>query len=265
MRPVDALIADPVELRTLATRVQQTWSQRDGILGQAGGIVAGLDRRGWDASTVDSLWWQLQRTMQDNASGARAQYNDLLSKAGLLESEDVPIPFGGPFGPLTEPGGSTILINQPPQPEPPIILDPLPEPGPTILINQPPPHEPPIAINVPFPKDNGIVTSSDGNEGDGSNGGQDGEPGDTQPPGDEPPPEGDPQPPSERNPAQDKKLTPDDIRRLKEAGLDPHDLKEGFGPPSQYDLYKDREGNIYVKPKGGRGAGDDTGININDP
>jgi len=39
-----------------------------------------------------------------------------------------------------------------------------------------------------------------------------------------------------------------------------HDLKHG----SRTDLYKDREGNIYEKPKGGAGPGDPTGYNIND-
>ena len=69
---------------------------------------------------------------------------------------------------------------------------------------------------------------------------------------------------TERNPKQDKPLSKDDIEKLKDRGVDPHDLKDGFGPPSRSDLYKDRKGNVYVKPKGGRGNGDPTGININD-
>lgn len=61
-----------------------------------------------------------------------------------------------------------------------------------------------------------------------------------------------------RNPAQDKKVTD---RELEEAGLDAHDLKEGR---KGTDIYKDREGNLYEKPKGGRGPGDPLGINIKD-
>ena len=65
---------------------------------------------------------------------------------------------------------------------------------------------------------------------------------------------------NERNPAQDKLLSDGEIKKLKGAGYDVHDLKPGAGT----DLYKDKAGNIYVKPKGGAGAGDPTGININD-
>jgi putative RNase toxin 33 of polymorphic toxin system len=32
----------------------------------------------------------------------------------------------------------------------------------------------------------------------------------------------------------------------------------------KYDLYKNRDGDILVKPKDGRGPGDPTGLNIND-
>ncbi len=69
--------------------------------------------------------------------------------------------------------------------------------------------------------------------------------------------------PSGRNPAQDKLLTKGDIKKLEDAGFDVHELKGGKNA-SKFDLYKDREGNIYVKPKGGRGEGDPLGININD-
>ncbi len=68
---------------------------------------------------------------------------------------------------------------------------------------------------------------------------------------------------AERNPAQDHQLTPGEIEKLKDAGVDIHDLKGGDNA-SERDLYKDRQGNIYVKPKGGRGPGDETGFNIND-
>jgi RHS repeat-associated protein len=62
-----------------------------------------------------------------------------------------------------------------------------------------------------------------------------------------------------RNPAQDKKLSPGQIKKLKEAGFDPHELKEGG---QGTDLYVDRDGNIYEKPIGGAGPGEPTGINI---
>ncbi|WP_104428566.1 polymorphic toxin type 33 domain-containing protein [Methylobacter tundripaludum] len=39
-----------------------------------------------------------------------------------------------------------------------------------------------------------------------------------------------------------------------------HDLKDN----SKQDLFKDRDGNIVVKPKSGIGPGDPTGHNIND-
>lgn len=67
----------------------------------------------------------------------------------------------------------------------------------------------------------------------------------------------------QRNPAQDKILTPREIKDLEKAGWDVHELKGGKNA-SKYDLYKDRDGNIYVKPKGGRGPGDPTGINVNE-
>ncbi|NTW88971.1 MAG: hypothetical protein HGB26_07605 [Desulfobulbaceae bacterium] len=80
-------------------------------------------------------------------------------------------------------------------------------------------------------------------------------------------PEVNPKPPAQnddkRNPAQDKKLTPSDIEKLKNNGIDPHELKGGKSTGGR-DLYKDRQGNIYEKPKGGQGSGNSTGVNIND-
>jgi RHS repeat-associated protein len=61
---------------------------------------------------------------------------------------------------------------------------------------------------------------------------------------------------------QDHKLTNGEIERLKKGGVDPHDLKQEN--PSTKDLYKDQNGNIIVKPKGGNGPGEPTGLNIND-
>jgi hypothetical protein len=43
--------------------------------------------------------------------------------------------------------------------------------------------------------------------------------------------------------------------------LDVHDLKGGKST-GQSDLYKDKGGNIYVKPKGGAGPGEPTGLNV---
>ena len=57
-----------------------------------------------------------------------------------------------------------------------------------------------------------------------------------------------------------KKLTKRDIRDLIESGNHPHDLKDN----SRQDLFKDRQGNVIVKPKSGIGPGDPTGINLND-
>jgi len=68
----------------------------------------------------------------------------------------------------------------------------------------------------------------------------------------------------ERDGSQDKKLSNGEIEALEEAGEDIHEIKKGCpGGVSKCDLYKDRRGNIYVKPKGSRGAGVFTGLNIN--
>jgi RHS repeat-associated protein len=57
-----------------------------------------------------------------------------------------------------------------------------------------------------------------------------------------------------------KALSSGEIKKLQRNGIDPHDLKPGAG----YDLFKDKQGNIIVKPKDGSGPGDPTGINIRD-
>jgi len=64
-----------------------------------------------------------------------------------------------------------------------------------------------------------------------------------------------------RNPKQDRRLSKQEIEKLKKAGVDPEGLKGGrnTGP---IDLYKDPEGNVYIKPKDGGGPGEPTGINI---
>ena len=65
---------------------------------------------------------------------------------------------------------------------------------------------------------------------------------------------------SDGNTSQDKKLTPGEIKKLKDAGIDPEEEK---GYNAGLDLFKDRKGNICVKPKNGKGDGDPIGININ--
>jgi len=67
----------------------------------------------------------------------------------------------------------------------------------------------------------------------------------------------------ERNPAQDKRLSPREIRRLQRGGEDPEEIKGGVRTGDR-DLFKDRKGNIYVKPKDGSGPGEPAGLNIND-
>ncbi len=69
-------------------------------------------------------------------------------------------------------------------------------------------------------------------------------------------------PDDDRDPAQDKKLSKGEIKKLKKADFDIHELKGGKGA-SRFDLFKDKNGNIYVKPKSGAGPGDPLGININ--
>ena len=66
----------------------------------------------------------------------------------------------------------------------------------------------------------------------------------------------------ERNPADDQRLSPGEIKKLEKGGEDAEDLKGGTRTGSK-DLFKDKKGNIYVKPKDGSGPGDPTGLNIN--
>jgi len=63
--------------------------------------------------------------------------------------------------------------------------------------------------------------------------------------------------------AQDKILSPGEIKKLKEAGFDPEQLKGGKRT-GQTDLYKKPNGDIVIKPKSGNGPGEPTGINIKD-
>jgi len=65
------------------------------------------------------------------------------------------------------------------------------------------------------------------------------------------------------NPEQMKKLGKGEIKKLKDAGVDIHDTKSEKNAGKR-DLYKNKKGDIFVKPKGGKGPGDPTGLNIND-
>jgi len=60
------------------------------------------------------------------------------------------------------------------------------------------------------------------------------------------------------NPKQDKKLSKQEIRKLQGKGIDVEKLKGRKGS----DLFKDRQGNIKIKPKNGLGPGEPAGINI---
>lgn len=62
---------------------------------------------------------------------------------------------------------------------------------------------------------------------------------------------------------QDKLLSQGEIDLLKKNGIDIHEIKGAKGA-SMRDLYKTPDGNIVVKPKGGTGPGEPTGLNIND-
>ncbi|MBV9042735.1 MAG: hypothetical protein JOZ68_17160 [Acidimicrobiia bacterium] len=48
-----------------------------------------------------------------------------------------------------------------------------------------------------------------------------------------------------------------------ELGEDVHDIK-GRGGASKRDLYVDDDGNVVVKPKGGKGPGEPVGVNLRD-
>jgi hypothetical protein len=69
------------------------------------------------------------------------------------------------------------------------------------------------------------------------------------------------EPGEERNWRQDKKLTGEQVKKMQEAGVDPHDVETH----KESDLYYDpKTGRIYEKPQGGKGPGEDTGYNVND-
>jgi hypothetical protein len=65
---------------------------------------------------------------------------------------------------------------------------------------------------------------------------------------------------------QDLKLTPGEIGRLEDgSGESAEEIKTPHGKGAgKYELYKDKYGNVKVKPRGGNGPGEETGYNIND-
>jgi hypothetical protein len=61
--------------------------------------------------------------------------------------------------------------------------------------------------------------------------------------------------------AQFTKLSSGEIKALKKAGINIHQFK-GRGKVSQFDLFKDQNVEIYMKPKSGIGPGEPLGVNI---
>ena len=69
----------------------------------------------------------------------------------------------------------------------------------------------------------------------------------------------------DRNPADDQRLSKGEIKALEEGGENAHEIKGGENAStSKRDLFKDKDGNIYVKPKDGSGPGEPTGLNVKD-
>jgi hypothetical protein len=66
----------------------------------------------------------------------------------------------------------------------------------------------------------------------------------------------------DRNWRDDRPLTRNDIDKLERSGYDVHELKGRTGG-GRLDLFKDKNGNVYLKPKNGQGPGEDLGINLN--
>ena len=60
-----------------------------------------------------------------------------------------------------------------------------------------------------------------------------------------------------------RRLSRREIKRLQNSGIDPHDLKHKKHG-SRHDLFKDKDGSVYVMNKDGSGEPEGTGININD-
>ena len=62
----------------------------------------------------------------------------------------------------------------------------------------------------------------------------------------------------------DKKVSNHEIRRLQKGKVNIHELKSGFGaPPSRFDLFKCRNGDIVIKRKGSKDIVEYTDFNIN--
>ncbi len=59
-------------------------------------------------------------------------------------------------------------------------------------------------------------------------------------------------------------MTKGEIEKLRNGGINAEELKGDYygDRTGGVDLYKDKKGNIYIKPKGGSGPGEPTGHNI---
>ncbi|MEA5077477.1 MAG: polymorphic toxin type 33 domain-containing protein [Anaerolineaceae bacterium] len=66
---------------------------------------------------------------------------------------------------------------------------------------------------------------------------------------------------SSGNPAQMNKLTPGEIRALEQRGFNAEDLKANEYT-GQWDIFKDKSGNLFIKPKSGTGPGEPLNLNI---
>ncbi|SHJ27329.1 toxin 33, partial [Cruoricaptor ignavus] len=62
---------------------------------------------------------------------------------------------------------------------------------------------------------------------------------------------------------QDKRLSPGEIKKLKDAGWDHSEKGVNGKGGGQKDLWKDKNGNVYEKPKNGKGPGEPIGVNLN--
>jgi hypothetical protein len=58
-------------------------------------------------------------------------------------------------------------------------------------------------------------------------------------------------------------LSKAEIEALKKSGFDPH-VEKGRGQVARFDLYKDADGNVWIKNKRGGGEAEYTGVNVKD-
>jgi RHS repeat-associated protein len=60
-----------------------------------------------------------------------------------------------------------------------------------------------------------------------------------------------------------KRITKGEVKKLKKGNVNPEALKGKRGV-GKLDIFKDNKGNLFIKPKSGKGPGEPTGLNIND-